>query len=317
MHETVYNLFVYTTLDLITEVGLVSHDISGSDEEKINFLQARVDHDLQNATKFELPDSFQIRINGEIRQGIDYASYRDLCNQGYQLSIFQRTGIPCDALVVITPVRNGAIYVEGIQNITAPTSPEPSSVYIEKQKEWYLDYIDNEGFHFDKLINDDFIQAVKILYNARHNVSSMKLLMIALDTMAYLEYGDSTRNFQTWLDTYTDIDKLNITSDELKEFRNSLLHMTNLDSRKVQLKKVKRLMFYDAPAHIKYVQETDEGKYFKFKDLIDCIAQGISKWARTYNIEKEKFETFLNRYDRIISDKRMTYSNAEITDHHF
>ncbi|HEY5391904.1 MAG TPA: hypothetical protein VIJ57_07310, partial [Hanamia sp.] len=92
----------------------------------------------------------------------------------------------------------------------------------------------------------------------------------------------------------------------LWEFRNSILHMTNLDSRKVQSGKVKRLMFYVSHPSTKYIKETDEGKNFSFKELLNTLALGISKWSLSYNIQKEKFETFLNRYDRIISDKRMT-----------
>ncbi|MEJ7666936.1 MAG: hypothetical protein WKG07_49245 [Hymenobacter sp.] len=103
-----------------------------------------------------------------------------------------------------------------------------------------------------------------------------------------------------------DLSNLEITSDELWEFRNSVLHMTNLDSRKVQLGKAKRLIFYVSHPTTKYVKEMDEGKTFNFKELLDALGLGISNWALSYNIEKQKFETFLIRYDRIISDKRMT-----------
>jgi hypothetical protein len=65
-------------------------------------------------------------------------------------------------------------------------------------------------------------------------------------------------------------------------------------------------MFYVSHPSTKYVRETDEGKNFSFQELLNALALGISKWSLSYNIEKEKFETFLNRYDRIISDKRMT-----------
>jgi len=135
----------------------------------------------------------------------------------------------------------------------------------------------------------------------------MKLLMICIDTISYLEYGDTSGNFQKWISSYTKLSDLNITDNELWEFRNSILHMTNLDSRKVKQKKEKRLMFYVSHPEIKYQDKNDEGKFFKFKDLLNCIAWGISKWGGTYNIEKSKFDDFVARYDRIISDKRMTY----------
>lgn len=188
-----------------------------------------------------------------------------------------------------------------------PTENSPNYIHIDKQKEWYSEYIDEKGVHFDKLINDDFFEAIRITYNSKQYVSSMKLLMICVDTISYLEYGDKPKNFQNWINNYTKISDLNIQSEELWEFRNSILHMTNLDSRKVISGKIKRLMFYVSKSNITYPKETDEGKYFNFKELIDIIAEGIKNWAESYNIEKSKFEYFLDRYDRIISDKRMTY----------
>lgn len=35
--ETIFNLFVYSILDLITEVGVVTHTHGGSDDEKVLF----------------------------------------------------------------------------------------------------------------------------------------------------------------------------------------------------------------------------------------------------------------------------------------
>lgn len=135
----------------------------------------------------------------------------------------------------------------------------------------------------------------------------MKLLMITIDTISYLEFGDISGNFKKWIDLYTNLSDLKITPNELWEFRNSILHMTNLDSRKVKQNKEKRLLFYVSHPETKYQEENDEGKFFKFMDLLNCIALGISKWGQTYNIDKSKIDVLVARYDRIISDKRMTY----------
>jgi len=311
--ETILNLFYYATLDIISEVGVVAHNISGTDEEKIAFLKSQVKTDFLQAQKFDLPDGFQIKVNGIIRKGIDHSSFRDLSNQGHSLLIFQNIFLhfntPDNPLIVITPVKNGKIFIEGVEGFKTTAYKSLSHVVVDKQPEWFSGYIDENGFHFAELINDDFIEAVRILHNTRHYVSAMKLLMICVDTVSYLEYGDVSKNFQNWVTSYTDLSSLDITSEELWEFRNSILHMTNLDSRKVQSKKIKRLMFYISHPQTNYVTETEEGKYFKFMDLLELIADGIGKWADSYNIDKDKFEIFLNRYDRIISDKRMTFIN--------
>ena len=61
----------------------------------------------------------------------------------------------------------------------------------------------------------------------------MKLIASFIDTMAFLEYGDVPGNFVRWLDTYAKIPSLGIKSAQLWELRNSLVHMSNLDSQKV------------------------------------------------------------------------------------
>jgi hypothetical protein len=229
--ETIFNLFVYVNLDIITEVGVVKHTYQGTDDEKILFLKKNVDIDFQNAQRFALPANFQIKVNGIVKQGIDYTSFRNLCNEGHGLlileTIFQHFDTSSNPLVVVTPVKNGSIFIEGNEKIKIASTKPPKVVHVDKQKEWYVDYIDNNGFHFDNLINDDFIEAVRILFNAKQYVSSMKLLMICVYTVSYLEFGDISKNFQTWLETYVDLSALGITAEELWEFRNSILHMTN------------------------------------------------------------------------------------------
>lgn len=311
MKERIFNLFLYSNLDIISQVGAVCHEIEGEDDEKLSFLKSRVDVDFNNAEKFSIPDNILTIYKGLERNSIDYSIFRDLSYKGEALIIFENVfkkynAVP-NPLVVVTPVRNGKIQIDGQENIKLVEKGFSGNIEIEKQDDWLIGYIDNKGLHLDQLINDDFFEAIRILYNHSQYVSAMKLLMICIDTISYLEFGDISGNFQKWIDLYAKLSDLNITANELWEFRNSILHMTNLDSRKVKQNKEKRLMFYVAHPETKYQNENDEGKIFKFTDLLNCIALGISKWSQTYNIERNKFDDFVARYDRILSDKRMTY----------
>jgi hypothetical protein len=310
MKEIIYNLFLLVDDEIIRKVGISSHEYDGSDEEKIKFLQDNTDKDLPLTQHFSLPVNFTLLIDGKIENAIDYVTFRDLANQGHALLLFEKAfnilNVAQNPLVVVTPVKDGKVWIEGIGDLKNSDQPPPDVVHVEKQAPWYQGYIIGEHLHLDKLINDDFISAVRILYNANLYVSSMKLLIICIDTMAYLEYDDVTGNFSKWVDAFLDLKILEITSEELWEFRNSILHMTNLDSRKVKANKVRRLMFYVAGEKAKYLDINDEGKYFLFKDMIDAVGAGIAKWGNSYNTERAKFEILFDRYDRIISDKRMT-----------
>ncbi len=296
---------------MISQVGGVCHEIEGTDEEKISFLKSRVFIDFEKAEKFSIPAKIITTYKGLKRNSIDYNTFRDLSYKGAALIIFEDVFFKYNAnknsLVVVTPVKNGKIQIDGEEKIKLPKKGFSDKLEIEKQDDWLAGYLDENRFHLDQLINDDFCEAIRILYNHNQYVSAMKLLMICIDTMSYLEFGDVSGNFQKWINSYTKLSDLDITANELWEFRNSILHMTNLDSRKVNQKKEKRLLFYVAHPKTDYQNENDEGKYFKFIDLLNCIAFGISIWGETYNLDKNKFDDFAARYDRIISDKRMTY----------
>lgn len=143
-----------------------------------------------------------------------------------------------------------------------------------------------------------------MLYNNGHYVSALKLLMSFIDTVSYLEFGDIAKSFQQWLDKYVDLNSIKVTSTELWEMRNSILHMTNSDSRKVLKGEVHRLMFYVGTLKKGLSDKTDEAKYFELINLITIISDGIQQWAKTYNINPSKFTDFVNRYNRIFSDSR-------------
>lgn len=53
-------------------------------------------------------------------------------------------------------------------------------------------YFTPGGFDFSRLINDDFFQPVRLLFQAGHFVSASKLLMVAIDSIGYVEFGTRT-----------------------------------------------------------------------------------------------------------------------------
>lgn len=96
---------------------------------------------------------------------------------------------------------------------------------------------------------------------------------------------------------------IGISEDELWEFRNSVVHMSNLSSRKVLSGKVDRLeMCIGDP---KILPPRNGVKRFSFTELLHVIADGVALWAQSYDTDTEKRMTFVERYDLSISDSRM------------
>lgn len=310
MMEQIFNLFYFSTSDVITEVGVVGHLIEGSDNDKIAFLQANVESDLLAAKKFPLPELFKLRKDGITRNAIDHVSYRNLCLEHKGLLIFENIFNHYNAkgnpLVIVTPVREGIIYYEGVDELKPIDYIAPSHMHIEQPEDWLKKYVTSAGFNLVGLIDDDYFTAIKILFREQQFVSSMKLLLICIDTISFLEFDDTPKNFITWLDRFADLTTLGITSEQLWEFRNSLLHMSNLDSRKVRNNQVNRIQFYVAPENVPYPKKSDEGTNFNFRSFLKVIDSAINKWAQSFNTDRSKLETFVNRYDRVVADSRMT-----------
>ena len=174
--------------------------------------------------------------------------------------------------------------------------------------DYFGEYFNEDGFDFTRLLNDDFFQPVRILFNAKHYVSASKLLVIAIDSIGFVEYGEIKENtFIKWLNTYSDIESLGITAEELWEHRNALLHMSSLTSRKVASGKVRSLVSYVGTLHPDVNLNIEKTGYYNLYDLIQVFGLACGKWLQTYGTERDKIESFVQRYDLITSDARMLH----------
>lgn len=308
--ETVFNIFTICNDEVIEYIGFKAHELEGNDEEKIKFLQENVESDSENLEYIKIPESFKLTKGGNETIGaITIESYNTLNHNG-TLSvlfepIFQIYEVSQTPLFVVTFLVNSEIKIEGSEDLNSnPTVPFTHSLDERIPIDYIDSYLTDKGFEMDRLLEDDFIKATKILFQNECYVSALKLLLSAIDTVAFLEYDDTQGNFKKWIDEYCEIDKAHITSEELWEFRNSLLHMTNALSRKVKSKSVKALNFYVSYADIEERKSDGETKFFNLKTLISIITDGLEKWGLSYNEHRDKFSDFVKRYDQIISDSR-------------
>lgn len=164
-------------------------------------------------------------------------------------------------------------------------------------------YLIDGVFRFDLLVDDDFVRAIRLCGDNGYYVSALKLLMSLIDSIGYVV--DSRGNpFISWLNKYCDLSNVGVTAEELWEFRNSLLHMTSLDSRKVKKGEVKRLMAYVDVLSRETKLNSEIAKYFNAEELTNCVIIGIQRFYREAT-EKQLFSPiFFSKYDEIVSDRR-------------
>ncbi len=308
--ETIYNFFTFCNNQIIQKIGYAIHQCDGDDDIKIEYLKAKVNDDFLNLQFISVPSTFKI-VNSKNEEtiGINLETYNTLVhNQTIGVLfeyIFKKHNASRTPLFVNTMVVDGKIKIEGTGKMEPiPKAPFTYSIIEKLPNDYFNDYIDDKGFHLDKLMEDDFFKAVRNLFQEGYYVSSLKLLMSVIDTVAFLEYEDVPGNFNNWIDTYCDLSKMNITSAELWELRNSLLHMTNARSRKVRQNITKQLSFYVSNEDIPERISDGQSKYFNLKTLIYTVADGFERWGNSFNDQKDKFKGFIDRYDLIISDTR-------------
>ena len=296
-NERIFNIFIYFDEGIARDYGMCHHRQIGSDEKKSNFLRSAVDTDFLRARHFSLPRPLSSENwHAMQRQGVDLA----LFEEGFARYHATRSPIIC-----ITAIVDGAPKID----LSSPFEPlRGAAVGGElpgEMQDWLIKYTDGDEFHFDRLINDDYFTAIRLLFNQRHIASASKLLMSCIDTLAYVEFGDETGNFTNWLDEYTELDSLGVTSRELWEFRNSVVHMTNLSSRAVKAGKGSTIVPYIGSDLLAKHTRSRDFKPFNLHGLILVVGAGIGRWAASYNANREKFAIFIERYDTIISDSRL------------
>ncbi|HJR99811.1 MAG TPA: hypothetical protein VJ780_02645 [Flavobacterium sp.] len=308
--EIIYNFFTFCDNKIIRKIGYAIHECDGEDDIKIEYLKAKVNDDFLNLKFISIPSSFKI-INSKNEEtiGINLETYNTLVhNQTVGVFfeyVFKKYNASKTPLFVNTMVVDGEIKIEGTGKVEPiPKAPFTYSITEKIANDYFDDYMDDKGFNLDKLMEDDFFKAVRKLFQEEYYVSCLKLLMSVIDTVGFLEYDDVPGNFKNWINTYCDLSKMNVTSEELWELRNSLLHMTNARSRKVKQNITTQLSFYVSNEDIEERISDGHSKYFNLKTLIHTVADGFEKWGESFNEQNDKFKEFIDRYDLIISDTR-------------
>lgn len=301
MNEKVFNLFYFSDQDFVKELGAVMHEFDGNDDEKGLFLLSSLDRDLKMCQHFQLPANFT-----PLRQDM----YHALCRTGRHLEVFEEIftlfGAVNEPYCCITPVVNGSPRVDVSTDngpLTYGKFQGHSKIGPGMMSDYLEEYMTPAGFDLPRLINDDYFESIRILFNCKRYVSCMKLVVSFIDTIAFIEYGDVQGSYEKWLNSYADLSSLNITGSQLWELRNSVLHMSNLDSRKILAGKEKRICFFVGPKDY-VVPPSETMQFFSIIGLINVLSVAISQWIKSINADRGKWVTFVQRYDKIISDQR-------------
>jgi hypothetical protein len=300
MKEQVFNFLYFVKGDIIQEFGFVVHEFDGTDNEKSMFLQSQIDKDYPNSERFPA-----IRGGKPMRVDAYTASMRLGTHLEVFEEVFNRYNANANPLCCVSAIVNGKPRIDEV-------SDHGPLRYRENAEDYLDQYLSSEGFDLPELINHDYFEAIRLLFNNAHYTSCMKLLVSCIDTIAFLEYGDQTGVFQSWLKRFADLQRVNITASQLWELRNSLLHMSNLDSRKVLAANEKRISFCVA-ARGTVSKPTGAIHYFNLLDLIDVFGAAMSKWIQSINVEPDKFAVFVERYDPVVRLHKVRADNLTAT----
>jgi hypothetical protein len=319
MSERVVNLFLFVESKLIKSLGVTAHDFDGNDEQAKVFLQGRVSVDASCAIRYPLPvANIKAWLGVDAGQRLSLETFDYLRRIGKGILLFEdalrKLNAPQTPLVCMTFIVDGKPVIDSTAHVNPPANPVIVSEEfggVMKRVDWLAAYITPLGLNVHDLLHDDFTEAIKLLYERKHYVSAIKLLVSFVDTVAFLDFGDVTGNYQLWLSKYAKLTPVGVTPSELWEFRNSILHMTNPLSRKVLSGNVLPLVFYIDPATKSVRVDPDSGtKMFSFEALHEAIIEAVDAWTKSYSKNLSKQLEFIQRYDTILSEGRIAKLNS-------
>jgi hypothetical protein len=109
MNEIILNIYLIINNNNVEAFKVVSYEMEGGDDRKIDFLKSCAKEDYSRAVIFDAPSD----NNGKF---MSYKKFHKLEKRGmhFQLfeEIFQRFDVPENPLICVTPVVNGEIYSE-------------------------------------------------------------------------------------------------------------------------------------------------------------------------------------------------------------
>lgn len=107
MNEIILNIYLIINNGLVEEFGVVSYEMEGGDDRKIEFLKSRARTDYPKAVKFDGPSDKNENF-------MSYNKFHKLEKRGmhFQLfeDIFQKYSVPENPMICVTPVVDGEIY---------------------------------------------------------------------------------------------------------------------------------------------------------------------------------------------------------------
>lgn len=106
MTEIIANIYLVINKEFIEEYKAKSYKLSGTDEEKIEYLKTYAESDFENAISFEAPAD-------KSGKKMKYKSFAKLAKRGLEHQffeeIFKTLQMPENPLICVTPVVDGKI----------------------------------------------------------------------------------------------------------------------------------------------------------------------------------------------------------------
>lgn len=310
--EIIFNIFPICNKGLISSIGYRFHEKSGSDEEKISFLLSRIELDAKELKYIKTPENYKVIIqNGTEINALTHERFFNLLKNGQEGMLYEPIFQLCEAsespLSVTTMIIDGEIKAEvqkKVETMAETDDFEELMGDIPLPDDYLEKYLTRDGFDFISLIDEDFLEDIMFLFHNQKYVSAVKLLMVAIETFGFLEYGDSENNFKNWLKNFADLSDLRLTIDELWEYRNSILCIKNYQSQEEAHNQYSRLSFCISDKEADFSRANDGERFLNLQTLLSLVTLGIVNWISLIDEDESKFGTFIDRYERIISGTR-------------
>ena len=101
MNEIILNIYLIINNGLVQEFRVVSYEMEGGDDRKIEFLKTQAKEDYPKAIIFDAPSDEKEQFMSYKKRGMHFQLFEH---------IFQKFGVAENPLICVTPVVDGEIY---------------------------------------------------------------------------------------------------------------------------------------------------------------------------------------------------------------
>ncbi len=173
-------------------------------------------------------------------------------------------------------------------------------------------YIKDGHFDIAAMVNDDFVSAIRILWQAKTLQLGSETTPVLCSTrwLTCRPGKNNPGSFKQWLNKFVNLQRVGVTAEELWEHRNAVLHLSHYESNKVRDGSVRKLVLY---AGRRCPAPDREHKYYDMHALLMAVFEGLGAYIAALNESDVMRKIFCDNYEGAVVRYRLDVPERDLS----